>query len=742
MFDQTIHGGKARDSDSESEDDSGSDEDGDVALDIAPTPLPSRPAAMLAPATGLVPPTPTPAQGHVAQNRLLDENVFGDENVMPPSASKPAKINIFSETPSKTPLASRTPLATSSSSKPRAFGIFSEETPAQETPSAASRRPLGQVNAFATPAVSEKAPRRDLMRQTITEEAEEEGEDDEQVLQRVIEEHYVNINDEPDDDDQGAPRRLGRFTGIHEMTPITERTCEFTQMTNMRSSLGGNTFSSHRSSIREDDEYADNGLVLSNPPELATGLSRVSEEGRSNKSSTSPRSTFFPDMERDSPAYNRSGSVDSDFKLPEGFTIHERTNHAMLEMNTMVIVDEAETMYTARNGSAELEHMAETEEFVTASQPEASGSTLPNPCNPSDDDVIATLLAIIDPPLASLPGFNDLRSTPFARLDTLQKHAKSKVRRGSTNSRSSIAPDESIMLDLPGRKYEIKDKIGEGGFGAVFLGVDVQAQQILDDADSDDEEEDGEDKCLVAIKVEKPASVWEAVVLDRIHRQLDEDLRRSIVQARSLHAFADESYLLLDYSPQGTLLDIVNKASQMGIAPAVAGAPSAVDELVAIFFTVELLKLVEGLHNANFIHGDLKIDNCLVRLDDTPSSETWSAQYDPSGGNGWSHKGVRLIDFGRAIDVTLYPAGEQQTFIADWKTDERDCVEMREARPWSYQTDYFGLASVCYCLLFGKYISTEIGAVAPGQTGTRYKIATPLKRVRPFSFYRPIVAES
>jgi checkpoint serine/threonine-protein kinase len=233
--------------------------------------------------------------------------------------------------------------------------------------------------------------------------------------------------------------------------------------------------------------------------------------------------------------------------------------------------------------------------------------------------------------------------------------------------------------------------------------------------------------------VEKPGAVWEAVILDRILTRLDPAQRLSIIRPRELFSFADESYLVLDYMPQGTLLDAVNKASTMGIAPATAGGPSALDELVAIFFTIELLRLIESLHRSQFIHGDIKIDNCLVRLDDIPASEggasSWSPQYSPTGADGWRHKGAKLIDFGRAIDMSLFPAGEKQKFKADWKVDERDCVEMREDREWSYETDYFGLASICYCMLFGKYITTEEGVAPQGKSGRWHKIATPLKRV-------------
>jgi len=723
MFDQTIRGGKVRDSDSESDED-GSDEE-EAPVHTAPTPLPARPATatMLAPAGGTVPPTPTPASGHVTQNRPLqlsvysDENAppaatnrINDENAAPPLTISAAKLNIFSDTPAKAPLADRTSLV-ASGSQPRAFGVFSEEPP---TP----RQPLGAVNAFATPALSEKMPGRGTaLASVIPEEAEE---DDEQVLTRVIEEHHVNINDEEDEED--PPPRRRRFN-IDEMTPITERTCEFTtQMTTLRSSQFGTTSSTRRTSTVPSEVDADEAFVASDPAATAAGLSAVVEE--EDRPSPSAERSDTPDQSVNSvspPTGHRSGSVGSGFQLPEGFTIHNQ-GHTAMTMHTMVLVDGAatETMHTAREGSPD-------SAFFTASAPLAE---LANPCNPADDDVIVSLLASVDPPLSALPGFHDHRDRASGRLDSLQQHAKVKVRRASTSSRVSAVADEPMSLQLAGKTFQIQDKIGEGGFGAVFLAVDVVARQLADDEsdDEDDEDDEDENKCLVAIKVEKPASLWEAVVLDRIHRRLDEAYRSSIIRPRNLFAFADESFLLLDYSSQGTLLDLVNKATQMGIAPAVAGAPSAVDELLAIFFTIELLKLVESLHSANFIHGDLKIDNCLVRLEPT-NSASWSPKYDRFGETGWSTKGVKLIDFGRAIDLDLFPARTDQIFVADWKTDERDCVEMREARPWSYQTDYFGLASVCYCLLFGKYISTEVAPNPPGESGRRYKIATPLKRV-------------
>jgi len=115
----------------------------------------------------------------------------------------------------------------------------------------------------------------------------------------------------------------------------------------------------------------------------------------------------------------------------------------------------------------------------------------------------------------------------------------------------------------------------------------------------------------------------------------------------------------------------------------------------------------------------------LSRLEEVPgAASNWKSTYDPSGDGGWAHKGIRIIDFGRAIDTNLFPPG--QTFIGDWPTDDRDCVELREARPWTYQTDYFGLAGIIYCMLFGKYIETSVAVSPAGER--RYRLSSGFKR--------------
>jgi len=40
------------------------------------------------------------------------------------------------------------------------------------------------------------------------------------------------------------------------------------------------------------------------------------------------------------------------------------------------------------------------------------------------------------------------------------------------------------------------------------------------------------------------------------------------------------------------------------------------DELLVMFYTVELLKCLEAIHSVGIIHGDVKPDNLLIRNDD------------------------------------------------------------------------------------------------------------------------------
>jgi checkpoint serine/threonine-protein kinase len=364
-------------------------------------------------------------------------------------------------------------------------------------------------------------------------------------------------------------------------------------------------------------------------------------------------------------------------------------------------------------------------QFLTSELPPFS-----EPCNPFEPSTVTSLISLIE------PQYNDHRHVDSKHLETLEKFAKKQTRRPS-GSMMAVSRADGLPIMLGAEEFTVMEKLGEGGFGAVFLAENsTLAKAKEENLDETFNEDDDGDAFLVALKVVRPRQIWEYAVLGRIHSTLPSPVLPSIISPRGLYVFKDESFLVLDYCRQGTLLDCVNHASQFGVGSALPGG--GIDELLAVFFTIELLKLLDALHSAGFIHGDVKIDNCLLRLEEVvEGANAWAVVYDPTGANGWAYKGIRMIDFGRAIDTTFFTPGQQ--FVGDWPTDERDCVELREGRPWTYQTDYWGLASIIHCMLFGKYIETTAVIDSSSDTPqTRYRITAPLKRYWQTDIWNPL----
>jgi checkpoint serine/threonine-protein kinase len=364
-------------------------------------------------------------------------------------------------------------------------------------------------------------------------------------------------------------------------------------------------------------------------------------------------------------------------------------------------------------------------------------------CNPMDPYLRQTILSQIKPSLDSFQGYHDHSDVNSGRTAEIKKYIRSTSKANkNSQDKAGQAPSLPPVLQFEGSQatYTVKRELGAGTFAPVYLVENSEAAQAADDENSALARGVGtlaHRKPLEAIKMEEPLSAWEFFILQQSHRRLGVSrAAESIVRAHEMHMFRDECFLIEEYRNQGTLLDLVNVAR----ADSASTTGGGMDEVMAMWLTVELFRTVEALHSKQIIHGDLKGDNVLVRFDDPGMETDWSPTYFPSGAHGWASKGVCLIDFGRGIDLKQFVPSV--AFIADWKTSEADCAEMRELRPWTYQVDYHGMAGIVHSMLFGKYMETiaDRGA-ALGQGATKtYRIRENLKRYWQVEIWQEIFA--
>lgn len=80
--------------------------------------------------------------------------------------------------------------------------------------------------------------------------------------------------------------------------------------------------------------------------------------------------------------------------------------------------------------------------------------------------------------------------------------------------------------------------------------------------------------------------------------------------------------------------------------------------------------------------------------------------------SGWQAHEPVLLDFGRSIDLQLYPEGTQ--FCSDVMADTFECIEMREGRAWTFQVRRSGLEHSA-----GKPESRAISSAFPEQFGVQ-----------------------
>ncbi|XP_023134992.2 mitotic checkpoint serine/threonine-protein kinase BUB1 isoform X1 [Amphiprion ocellaris] len=270
--------------------------------------------------------------------------------------------------------------------------------------------------------------------------------------------------------------------------------------------------------------------------------------------------------------------------------------------------------------------------------------------DPWDDELISDMLSSINPPLTSHP-----------HCITWQCHLP------------SITP--KMTISMGNSSLRVDCILGEGAFATVYQATNPMTSE------------------RTVLKVQKPANPWEFYINTQLDVRLQPDIRHFYSSIRSAHLFSNGSVLLTELHNYGTLLNAVNIYRTL--------SDKVMPQPLVIYFTICILHMVEQLHSIHIIHADIKPDNFMLgeRFLENKCFDSDSVDH-----------GLVLIDLGQSIDMDLFPEGT--AFTSKCLTSGFQCTEMLSGKPWTYQTDYFGIAGTVYCMLFGTYMQvTNEGGV-------------------------------
>uniref|UniRef100_A0A1B6F5J3 Protein kinase domain-containing protein n=1 Tax=Cuerna arida TaxID=1464854 RepID=A0A1B6F5J3_9HEMI len=213
-------------------------------------------------------------------------------------------------------------------------------------------------------------------------------------------------------------------------------------------------------------------------------------------------------------------------------------------------------------------------------------------------------------------------------------------------------------VKLGNTKYSLIGELGKGSYARVLKAT-----------------RDGQP---VALKQQRPAWEWEWYIVQELQSRLPPNKMGGYLHMSNGYVYKNGSILESEWAQYGSILSVVSKLKIAG---------KGHDLHLAMLFSIQMISIVEHLHNCKIIHGDIKPDNFV--LCSVPSADV-------------TVPCLKLIDFGRSIDMTLFPEGT--TFTKVVTTDGFQCNEMKEGRPWTYQTDLYGLAGSIYSVLFYDYM--------------------------------------
>ena len=218
-------------------------------------------------------------------------------------------------------------------------------------------------------------------------------------------------------------------------------------------------------------------------------------------------------------------------------------------------------------------------------------------------------------------------------------------------------------------EYEIQHVLGKpGGFGITYLATDTNLYQsvaIKEYLPSDFAIREGVSTVLVRSTADEPSFQWGMRCFIEEARVLAKFNHPNIVRVLRFFEANNTAYMVMEYQDGECLADVL-KTRQV------------FDQSALLELVLPLLDGLEKIHEAGFLHRDIKPNNIYIRKDNTPV----------------------LLDFGSA----RYAIGQKSRSVTSIVTPgyaplEQYDNELEEQGPW---TDIYALGGVMYCAINGE----------------------------------------
>ncbi|KAM7288598.1 uncharacterized protein ISCGN_028805 [Ixodes scapularis] len=275
------------------------------------------------------------------------------------------------------------------------------------------------------------------------------------------------------------------------------------------------------------------------------------------------------------------------------------------------------------------------------------------------------------------------------------------------SNRPLLKPDHTVTLGWPRREFHVQRLIATGAYAKVYLAEVVDPEFTFMDTDGTFEHPE---QRKVALKVLADCNPWEFFICSELRSRLAEKppptVLDSVVTIEAACLYRNGAILVMPFGQYGTLLDLVRRYQEQQ-----SQGSRGIPESMALYFALELLLIVSAVHKCGIIHGDLKPDNVLVS--DLPTERNCVERLAER-----THC-LQLIDFGRGIDQHQFQPGTVFTEVV--QTNCFKCTEMMDGRPWTFQTDWYGVVACIHIMLFGEYMEVAKGANGVWAARQRFK---------------------